>query len=396
MVEESRVKQRSRTVGMRQNPRIKEVNGKEMRTRTVIFVEQTRDGALAKALREVATRLEGMIGFRVKVVERTGSSLRNSLPNTNPWAGQMKCGRTDCVPCEQESGDNIDCTKRNLVYENICTDCNPGASNKGELKAQDMKKDMPSVYVGETARSLYERGKEHWEAWRTKSTDSHILKHWTLHHGGVGKPNFVLKVVGHHRTALSRQVGEAVRIARRGHILNSKGEFNRCKITRLTLGQEDEDTTDGGGFENEKKESKDEDCSQRLLEMRDKKDKEERAGLGQAECTISQKREGEQFKKKKSKKLRYERDGGTWGEVGDEARQAFLFSGLEGVGGGTKEDSKITSWIEKTQPLLVSSSDHQPQKPHPTCHTQQPARLPGLSLEFDKFYQLHLSPTMLS
>ena len=79
--------------------------------------------------------------------------------------------------------------------------------------------------------------------------------------------------------------------------------MNRCKITRLTLGQEDEDTTDGGGgFEKEKKESKDEDCSQRLLEMRDKKDKEERAGLGRAECSISQKRDGEQCKKKKSKK----------------------------------------------------------------------------------------------
>ena len=160
-VEEDRGKQRSRTIGMRQ----KDTKGRELRTRTVIFVEQTRDGALAKALREVATRLEGMLGFRVKVVERTGSKLRNSLPNTNPWAGQMKCGRTDCVPCEQESEDNIDCTKRNLVYENICADCNPSAAKKGELKIEDMKKDMPSVYVGETARSLYERGREHWEAW---------------------------------------------------------------------------------------------------------------------------------------------------------------------------------------------------------------------------------------
>ena len=94
MVEESKGKPRSRTTVMRQQ----DAKGREMKTRTVIFVEQTRDGALAKALREVATRLEGMIGFRVKVVERTGSSLRNSLPNTNPWAGQMKYGRTDCVP----------------------------------------------------------------------------------------------------------------------------------------------------------------------------------------------------------------------------------------------------------------------------------------------------------
>ena len=257
-------KQRSRTMEMKR----KDAKGIEMRTRTVIFVEQTRDGALAKELREVATRLEGLLGFRVKVVERTGSSLRNSLPNTNPWAGQMKCGRTDCMPCEQESEDNIDCTKRNLVYENICADCNPSAGNKGELKVQDTMTDMPSVYVGETARSLYERGREHWESWRTRSTDSHILKHLTLHHGGVGEPNFVLKVVGYHRTALSRQVGEAVRIAKKGPILNSKAEFNRCKITRLTLGEEEEETTETTG-DDASEETNDEDWSQKLLSDRD-------------------------------------------------------------------------------------------------------------------------------
>ena len=54
MVEESRGKPRSRTTVMRQQ----DAKGREMKTRTVIFVEQTRDGAL-----------EGMIGFRVKVVE---------------------------------------------------------------------------------------------------------------------------------------------------------------------------------------------------------------------------------------------------------------------------------------------------------------------------------------
>ena len=205
-----------------------------------------------------------------------------------------------CLPCEQETEDNIDCTKRNLVYENICVDCNPSAGKKGELKVQDTKSDMPSVYVGETARSLYERGKEHWEAWRAKSTDSHILKHWSLHHGGIGEPNYILKVVGYHRTALSRQVGEAVRIAKRGQLLNSKGEYNRCKITRLTLGDEEEDNTEGGkNYETE--ETHTEDWSQRLLSVRDTKEKETRVGLGRAEGCISQKRVGEKVKKENPK-----------------------------------------------------------------------------------------------
>ena len=42
--------------------------------------------------------------------------------------------------------------------------------------------------------------------------------------------------MAYYRTALSRQVGEAVRIRRRGEaILNSRSEFNRCLITRLSL-----------------------------------------------------------------------------------------------------------------------------------------------------------------
>ena len=46
--------------------------------------------------------------------------------------------------------------------------------------------------------------------------DSHILKHWVLHHDSVGEPRFVMKMVQYHRSTLSRQVGEAIRIDMRG------------------------------------------------------------------------------------------------------------------------------------------------------------------------------------
>ena len=52
-----------------------------------------------------------------------------------------------------------------------------------------------------------------------------------------------MKVIGSFRSALSRQVSEAVRIRRRGgagSILNSKTEFNRCHIPRLRLEEEEE------------------------------------------------------------------------------------------------------------------------------------------------------------
>ena len=84
--------------------------------------------------------------------------------------------------------------------------------------------------------------KEHWDSFRNKHSDSHILKHWTVHHGSIGEPHFIMKVVNFYRTALSRQVGEAVRIHKRGLVLNSKSEYSRCSISRLSLDQQEHGT----------------------------------------------------------------------------------------------------------------------------------------------------------
>ena len=61
------------------------------------------------------------------------------------------------------------------------------------------------------------------------------------YHGG-GEPTFVMRIVQFHRTALSRQCGEAIRIMRRGgagSVLNSRAEFNRCYIPRLKVEEQD-------------------------------------------------------------------------------------------------------------------------------------------------------------
>ena len=65
-----------------------------------------------------------------------------------------------------------------------------------------------------------------------------------MEHKGEDAPNFSLRVVKHYRTALARQVAEAVRIRRRGGegaILNSRGEFSRSYIPRLVVKEEDEE-----------------------------------------------------------------------------------------------------------------------------------------------------------
>ena len=63
-------------------------------------------------------------------------------------------------------------------------------------------------------------------------------------HGGAA-PKFYMRVVRFYKTALSRQIGEAVRIRRRGgegSILNSRAEFDRCKIPRLVVEEQEQET----------------------------------------------------------------------------------------------------------------------------------------------------------
>ena len=99
--------------------------------------------------------------------------------------------------------------------------------------------------MGESSRSIMERSKEHWAGYVGAKEDNHILRHQQITHRGADPPKFVMRVVSHHRSALERQVSEAVRIRRRGgagNILNSRAEFNRCHIPRLVVEEEDTDT----------------------------------------------------------------------------------------------------------------------------------------------------------
>ena len=213
----------------------------EQEPQSVLFVEYSRNGELASRMRELMKRLAKVIGFSVKVVERAGTALKNLFPTTTLWDGNQ-CGREECTTCYQGAEKLPNCRKASLVYENVCKRCNPGADSKKELV--DVKSDIPTLYVGETSRSVFERSKEHWKAWRSQKEDSHMLRHQVAEHGGEGDPQFTMRVVKYYKTALSRQVGEAVRIRRRGGagcILNSKSEYNRCMIPRLIVEEQDEE-----------------------------------------------------------------------------------------------------------------------------------------------------------
>ena len=206
---------------------------------SVLFIDNTKGGNLAKIFRQEEKRLGNMTGYNIRVAEMAGMALSRLLPSTNPW-GAGDCEREDCPVCNQGDEKQQNCKKRNILYESSCKICQVDGSKAGKI---DRKTEAGNkgVYVGESSRSMYERGKEHQKDGKDKAHDSHQWKHWALDHPDMeGDPQFRLKIVSSFSDPLTRQLAEAVRIERRGaDILNSKSEFSRCRIPRLRLDMEE-------------------------------------------------------------------------------------------------------------------------------------------------------------
>jgi hypothetical protein len=211
---------------------------KELRISTVMFVEFTKGGSLQKSIREFVDRITPMLGFRMRVTEKGGTQLGSLLSNKNLWSGQP-CGRQKCKPCGQEEERKEPCTMRNIVYESECKKCNPpGSRSSSDKEGMQERKDNASLYVGESARSLHERAGEHWRDADMRKEESHMIEHEEGVHRGEDGPEFRFKVIKKCKTSLERQVREAVRIQLRGNVLNKKGTYNRCKLTRMVVDEE--------------------------------------------------------------------------------------------------------------------------------------------------------------
>ena len=162
------------TDGRKCSPRDQREGDEELNTRAVLFLDQTPHGELSRRVKELLHRLEPSMGFKLRVVERTGRSIKSLLSQSSCSNGS-KCGRSTCITCNQDCEDVPACTRTSIVYENVCIECNPGATSKGEIK--EVKSGAPSLYVGETSMSIEERAQEHWGAARRKEEKSQMQKH---------------------------------------------------------------------------------------------------------------------------------------------------------------------------------------------------------------------------
>ena len=173
-----------------------------------MFVPHTPNSDLKKILQKVDDQVMVNTEFgRVKVVERLGSTLLQSIGNPAPWRVDH-CGRPNCWPCKVKEGS---CLKHNVIYKITCLTCH----------TQGQKK----VYYGESHRSAWDRSEDHRNAIRTQDDSYAIVKHWTNDHQGE-EPNFQFEVVRAFRSSLERQISEAILIdlEENNNLLNSKAD----------------------------------------------------------------------------------------------------------------------------------------------------------------------------
>ena len=209
---------------------------------SVMFVPYTPNSELAKELRKVEDMMEALSGMRIKIVEKAGIQMKQILVKSNPWAGS-DCGREGCLPCETKletgQGAGKPCYKRSCIYETWCETCKEGDEEEAREEGRDPGSVALFKYIGETSRSCHVRGRNHLDDARRMSSGSHMLKHCLDKHRDARPEDviFRMKVLCFKRSAYERQVHESVLIQqnRMHHLLNSKSEFNRCSLPRLTV-----------------------------------------------------------------------------------------------------------------------------------------------------------------
>ena len=137
------------------------------------------------------------------------------------------------------------CNKECLVYRAECTLCRgqylDRVAEEEEMDGGGDGEEGQGVveYVGETCKSLYQRGLKHIDNYRLLNQDSFILRHHIDAHPDLqlGKLQFRFQVVQFHETAMRRQLSEAIEIkfssTSNKKSLNNKLEYNRSILPNL-------------------------------------------------------------------------------------------------------------------------------------------------------------------
>ena len=182
---------------------------------TVLFIPTTPGGKL-KHMYEKEIRQSGI---RMKVVERTGRTLKSQLQTSNPFH-QGGCERENCFICTTTGKGN--CATESITYK---IQCGGGDCTRNQ-------------YKGETAGNGFTRGSKHLSDLAAgNESNSPLWRHCLEEHNGELQ-TFQMSVTGTFKNdAMLRQISEAVQIERTeaGTLMNDRAEWNMTRVPRTVI-----------------------------------------------------------------------------------------------------------------------------------------------------------------
>jgi hypothetical protein len=167
---------------------------------------------LVTQLREIAEK-ETETQMKFRFVEYGGRTVKSKVQKSNPTANPG-CNNGDCLACQNGGGQGGNCLRSNVLYELGCNLCSG---------------DSQCVYIGETSRNLYTRGKEHIGKYlsQKQNNESFIKKHQIEKHNDL-PADFSAKVVDTFKDCLTRQISEGIHLRRSNvTVLNAKSEWHQ-------------------------------------------------------------------------------------------------------------------------------------------------------------------------
>ena len=179
----------------------------------MIFIPTTPQSKLKLQYEEIIKESK----IKMKVIERRGQTLKSILQKSEPLSN-YKCERKEeCMVCK--NGNKGDCRRENVTYKISCSECE-------------------KIYIGETSKNAFTRGQQHTQQLQNKDKQSVLNRHLQLDHlEETEMPQFKMTVIKSHRSALDRQITEAVKINRtqRNKLMNNKTEWGHNKIVRMGM-----------------------------------------------------------------------------------------------------------------------------------------------------------------
>ena len=167
---------------------------------TVVFVPATPGFQLKSRYIE---EIEGA-GFKIKVVEQSGVTLKRMLQRSDPFR-EKECNQLPGLQHRWKRA--LPKYRSGVTYELVCQLCN-------------------QKYIGETSRSTYTRGKEHLRALEQRQQSLVMWRH-SYEKLDDSVPGFTMNVTGMFQSdAMLRQISESIQInkVQQDQLINTKSE----------------------------------------------------------------------------------------------------------------------------------------------------------------------------